>query len=269
MTAPLPIRSELAARILSGGILALAACAALYFGGPAFSFLCAAVGGIMVWETSRLSDSRIPQPAAAGLGICAAATVAAASIPAANIVHPAVQQIAAPAAGIVLLRSGRIRFFVFSFLILLSVRILDSVENELGAGAALWIVITVAATDVAGYFAGRKFGGPKLAPKLSPNKTWSGAAAGWTCAALIGLIFQSAVPHASAFAGFLIAVAAQAGDLGESWLKRTAGAKDSSSLLPGHGGFCDRFDGMAGGCLGFYAFYEFRTLAGGGTGALL
>ena len=110
---------------------------------------------------------------------------------------------------------------------------------------ALLVISVVVATDTAGYFAGRVLGGPKLAPSISPGKTWSGAVAGWIAAAAVGLLFEFAGGISGAvWASVLLSVASQLGDLAESRLKRRASVADSSSMIPGHGGVLDRFDGM-------------------------
>jgi phosphatidate cytidylyltransferase len=122
--------------------------------------------------------------------------------------------------------------------------------NLRGAGgtvAILWLVAVVVASDVLGYFAGRMLGGPKFWPAVSPKKTWSGTVAGWIGAALVGLCFALAgsswllVPLSA-----LVAFAGQLGDIAESWVKRRAGVKDASNLIPGHGGVLDRFDALIG-----------------------
>ncbi len=106
----------------------------------------------------------------------------------------------------------------------------------------------VAATDTGGLIAGRTLGGPKLAPTISPNKTWSGLAGAMLAAALVGAAAgwlwpgHDVLPLALASLG--LALVAQAGDLLESRLKRRFGAKDSSQLIPGHGGMLDRADGV-------------------------
>ncbi|WP_264425071.1 phosphatidate cytidylyltransferase [Novosphingobium sp. KCTC 2891] len=124
----------------------------------------------------------------------------------------------------------------------------------------------VICTDTGAYFTGRAIGGPKIAPKISPSKTWAGLAGGmaaagiWTAlATLTGGYFISAIGPTgpsfgealritnvgfAALAGAGLAVVAQAGDFYESWLKRRAGVKDSSRLIPGHGGVFDRVDGL-------------------------
>ena len=133
----------------------------------------------------------------------------------------------------------------------------------LGEGASSgfgpWTVLTVyfapvIAVDVGAYFVGRLVGGPKIAPSISPSKTWSGLlggalAAGLVCIAVVSLdarvtgIGLPAILNA-ALTGALVAVIAQSGDFFESWMKRRAGVKDSSRLIPGHGGVFDRLDGF-------------------------
>ena len=106
----------------------------------------------------------------------------------------------------------------------------------------LLLVLIVWASDVAAYAAGRFFGGPKLAPHISPGKTWAGAIAGVVAAIIVGLVVHASLLGVAAAAG--LAAVAQAGDLFESWIKRRAGVKDSSQLIPGHGGLMDRLDGF-------------------------
>ena len=117
----------------------------------------------------------------------------------------------------------------------------------------LAIVVAVIATDIGAYFAGRGIGGPKIAPRISPSKTWAGLAGGIVLAALmLAALAELTAPGAVALralatfasAGALAAVVAQTGDFFESWMKRKAGVKDSSNLIPGHGGVFDRVDGL-------------------------
>jgi phosphatidate cytidylyltransferase len=115
-----------------------------------------------------------------------------------------------------------------------------------GATIAFWALATVWATDIGGYFAGRLIGGPKLLPKVSPNKTWAGLFGGMAAALAVGMAFHQSggLPLLLALCGPVLAVIAQIGDLYESALKRQAGVKDSGMLLPGHGGVLDRLDGV-------------------------
>ncbi|MEM8869200.1 MAG: phosphatidate cytidylyltransferase [Pseudomonadota bacterium] len=118
-----------------------------------------------------------------------------------------------------------------------------------GFPLVLWLVCVVIAADVGGYFAGRLIGGPKLWPRVSPNKTWAGSLGGLVLALIVGLAFhlsgRISLPMLVGLSAIL-AAASQLGDLAESALKRKFGRKDSSRLIPGHGGLLDRFDGLLG-----------------------
>ena len=106
----------------------------------------------------------------------------------------------------------------------------------------------VIASDTAGFLSGRLLGGPKLWPRVSPNKTWAGFIGALVASSIVGALFWLAVPDASvvrlAAAGAMLSIVAQAGDFAESAIKRRFGAKDSSTLIPGHGGVMDRVDGL-------------------------
>jgi len=109
-----------------------------------------------------------------------------------------------------------------------------------------WVMVVTWATDICAYFAGRTIGGPKLAPRISPNKTWAGLVGGIVGAAVLGWISAFLLSLGGIFLllGGPMAALAQAGDLFESWIKRRAGVKDSGAILPGHGGLLDRLDGL-------------------------
>jgi phosphatidate cytidylyltransferase len=117
-----------------------------------------------------------------------------------------------------------------------------------GATALLYLLLVAWTTDTASYGGGRLVGGPKLAPSISPRKTWSGLLAGILAPALVGYAFALFSQDTSAWrltlVSIVIAAACQAGDLGESAVKRRFGTKDMSNLIPGHGGLLDRIDGL-------------------------
>ncbi|MBN8843498.1 MAG: phosphatidate cytidylyltransferase [Sphingomonadales bacterium] len=120
------------------------------------------------------------------------------------------------------------------------------VRDHLGMTAALWVFGMVWATDIGAYFAGRAFGGARLAPKISPSKTWSGLVGGMVAALVVGstIADRGGIIGVPLWIGLIMGLVAQLGDLGESWMKRRAGVKDSGKLIPGHGGLFDRVDGL-------------------------
>ena len=121
-------------------------------------------------------------------------------------------------------------------------------ENPMSGFAALFFVLLVVwAADIGGYFAGRGIGGPKLWPRVSPKKTWAGAVGGFAGSLGVAVLFAAAgvgkMLPLLALAAFL-SVISQLGDLFESAVKRHFGVKDSSQIIPGHGGLMDRLDGF-------------------------
>jgi phosphatidate cytidylyltransferase len=162
-------------------------------------------------------------------------------------------------------RSGRAVWIVIG-VFYVAIACAEAIVQQNTPAELLWLVGGVIAVDVGAYFAGRTFGGPKIAPAISPSKTWSGLVGGivavgalfatrvWLAdraldpavqrmAALEGVGLWFDVQMALA-AGLLVAVVAQSGDFFESWMKRRAGVKDSGRLIPGHGGLFDRADGL-------------------------
>ncbi|QDZ07514.1 phosphatidate cytidylyltransferase [Sphingomonas panacisoli] len=119
-------------------------------------------------------------------------------------------------------------------------------QKDIGLVYTLWTLALVWACDIGAYFAGRLIGGPKLAPAVSPNKTWAGLIGGMVAASLFALAMHHfyGLGWTAVVATPFLAMLAQCGDLFESWLKRRAGAKDSGTLFPGHGGVLDRLDGV-------------------------
>jgi phosphatidate cytidylyltransferase len=132
--------------------------------------------------------------------------------------------------------------------VLLVAQVLLRSDASFGFAAILFLFVIVWLTDITAYFVGRAVGGPKLMPRVSPNKTWSGAIGG-TVAAMIGGAIVASQFHigglaAAAAVAFVLSVISQAGDLLESAVKRRFNAKDASQLIPGHGGLMDRLDGL-------------------------
>ncbi len=121
-------------------------------------------------------------------------------------------------------------------------------QPVLGRETVIWIIACIWATDVGAYFVGASAGGAKLAPRISPSKTWSGLIGGMASAAAVsaamGFVFGLGTTLSLALIGACLAVVGQLGDLAESAAKRGAGVKDSGNLIPGHGGLLDRVDGL-------------------------
>jgi phosphatidate cytidylyltransferase len=242
-TAPAGRWDDLVARLGSGALIAALGLACVWFGGVAFLLLTVLVVAVMVWELTRMLDPEAPALVIAG--VAGAAMLLAALLPPGF----ALPVLLAPAfVGFGQLGSRRATFALFTTMMLLAGYGLLSLRGDFGFVWLLWLVLVVVATDIAGYFAGRFIGGPKFWPRVSPKKTWSGTVAGWIGAAAVGGIFAVQTGAAAQIVGISVALsmASQLGDIAESAVKRRVGVKDSSSLLPGHGGLFDRFDGMLG-----------------------
>ncbi len=237
--------SDLVQRVISGLVLAALGLGAVWAGGWVFIWFVAVACGAIMWELVRMLAPERPE-VSAGLGIlttlCSVLAIwFPAGFAAPTLLIPAVL-------GWIWLRTQRRIFVPFAFFILLAGFGMASVRSEFGFVWMSWLIVTVAATDIAGYFAGRILGGPKFWPSVSPKKTWSGTTAGWVAAAMVGGCFALVLPG-----GWVLVIlsvgasfASQLGDIAESAVKRRVGVKDSSGLIPGHGGIFDRFDGMLG-----------------------
>jgi len=239
---------DLKPRILTGGALVALGIAVIWLGGAVFTGFVAIVTGIMIWELSRMI-APAKSVEAIVLGVVTAACLwltwsSDAIFALATIAIPALL-------GLALLRVHPVLFLVYAIGIMLAGAGLTLFRDVYGVVWLFWLVITVAMTDIAGYFGGRIFGGPKFWPTISPKKTWSGIIAGWVAAVLVSLIFWSITDAGRdiVWIAALLSFASQMGDIAESAVKRKMGVKDSSNLLPGHGGLFDRFDALLGASL--------------------
>jgi len=235
--------ADLPVRALVGVLLIAVAATALWLGGFAFWLLVAVAGIIMIHEWGGLHDATpgqkklaqyaltvplaIMAPVAAGPGFLSFGLVLGAMFFIAAVTRNG-------------MLGGGALYVGLPVLALLVLR-----DADKGLLLAFWAMALVWACDIGAYFAGRTIGGPKLMPRVSPNKTWAGLLGGVAGAGLFAAILTLwGLDWRLAAATPLLAVLAQAGDLYESWLKRRAGVKDSGSLLPGHGGVLDRLDGL-------------------------
>jgi phosphatidate cytidylyltransferase len=208
-------KSDLSVRVVSAIGMLAVAGLCLWAGGAVWAIFVMLIATGLLWEWRRLVAAFEPSPIGRGLW---------------NV--------------------GGIIYIGFAAAMLLFLR-----SDLFGTGPLLCVLSMVIATDVGAYFAGRTIGGPKIAPSISPSKTWAGLAGGIAGASLAYGAFGQisgdfagiGQPHAfdlTLGTGALTAVVAQAGDFFESWMKRRAGVKDSGNLLPGHGGLFDRVDGL-------------------------
>ncbi|CUX82386.1 MAG: phosphatidate cytidylyltransferase CdsA [Roseibaca calidilacus] len=242
--------TDLRARALSGAAMAGLGAGAIWLGGPVFIGLVCVLSGLMVWELTRMLDPAAPFGKAEAAGFTAAVVLAVFTW---RFEGVALIGLTLLVAALLAWRFPKDRAVALGYtaLILLAGLGLIALRGEYGMLWVLWLVALVVGSDVAGYFAGRIFGGPKLWPRVSPKKTWSGTVAGWLVAVALALAFMPLLGAGAGLivASILITMAGQAGDIAESAIKRHAGVKDSSNLIPGHGGVMDRFDALIAAAL--------------------
>jgi phosphatidate cytidylyltransferase len=244
MTQPRRGGSDLATRAASGFVLIALALAALWGGGISLWVMTSVAAMLMLAEWGRLVQ---PDPKHHRLALFAGCVPLAIMSPlAAGVSFFSLGLIIGTAFFVTIVtRKPRLGFGIayvaFPALALLFLR--GQGDGLLLAG---WALATVWMTDIGAYFAGRSIGGPRLAPSVSPNKTWAGLIGGMIAALALGLSLwaYADLDLQLAVASPILAVIAQIGDLYESWLKRLAGVKDSGNILPGHGGVLDRLDGL-------------------------
>jgi phosphatidate cytidylyltransferase len=242
---------ELQRRVVSALILAAVILALTLWGGWPFRLAWVLVAGIVAYEW--LSIVSRANAVAAGAGVAAAGLVLAVlplSAAAVAGVTAAAALIGALAAPFV---RARLPLELCGVAYALAFAMITPALRDwpaVGLALILWSFAVVWLTDIAAYFTGRKLGGPKLMPRVSPKKTWSGAIGGTLAGTVAGtLIWSWATTGAFGLNGrvlvasLIASIVSQAGDLYESALKRRFDTKDSSGLIPGHGGFLDRLDG--------------------------
>ncbi len=240
--------TDLKQRLLSAAVMVAVGALAVVMGGAVFHLLAAAIVACMTWELLRMLDPGKPGNALSLAGLTGVISLVVVFVPG-SVALPLLIAPGMVAFGLVTQRKPVAAVFTVGFL--LAGYGLDRLRDDHGAVWLLWLVGVVVATDVLGYFAGRMIGGPKFWPRVSPKKTWSGTAAGWVAAGLVGVLFMLSLGTGAGLIGISIALsmASQLGDIAESALKRAVGVKDASALIPGHGGVMDRFDGMIGAAL--------------------
>lgn len=242
--APARKPADLAVRSVTGLMLIAVALVCVVLGGRPFWLLLSAAGLLILAEWAAMVGAQRWQLWVASIGLAAILLVTYPSMDVSDYAAPATLLAAAV---LVLLVTRAPRLAAGTLYAGAPLVALCYLQRQFdGIGLTLWTIAIVVATDVGAYFAGRRFGGPKLAPVVSPNKTWAGLIGGVVCADVAGVALAHllGVPMALAALAGLLAIAAQGGDLYESAMKRRAGVKDSGRVLPGHGGVMDRVDGL-------------------------
>ena len=252
--------SDLPTRFAAGVVMIAVAVAATLLGGWPFRILVAAAAAIMLieWAGMKSVERR--------WAYAAAALTVATLLGAAEYLYPAAEQVDEVPEELTALLFAPVWLGFAALLAPAAIAAALSRRVAMGWGVlyvgipsfallslswvwetlVLWLFFVTWATDIFAYFAGRAIGGPKLAPRISPNKTWAGLAGGVAGAAALGWATATWFEMEPFFLwmGGPLGLVAQAGDLYESWEKRRAGVKDSGALLPGHGGVLDRLDGL-------------------------
>ena len=241
--------SDLKLRLLSALVLGPCVLALAYLGGLPFTLL-ALVAVLLFqheWFSITGTQDRSPAAIAGYAGLIAAAATFYLEMPVFSLAAVFLTVGAVLAAG----RFNKTARWGAEGVLYSGLALISLLAARLGEGGlvfAFFLLVVVWATDICAYFVGRAIGGPKLWRKVSPNKTWSGALGGLFFSILLGTSLVWVVGHTGlakwALLAAVLSVVSQAGDLMESAIKRRFDVKDSSGLIPGHGGIMDRIDGL-------------------------
>lgn len=257
--------TNLQTRVLSAIVLIAIVLPITWYGGLSFRLLCVVIGAAMFYEWMRMS-SEVARDEKLVLGLMLAVVLGLLLV-AAPALYVLVALAVAVIAALVLSRmrgagSESAVGLGYAGLSAVSLALLRNDDGQ-GLWAILFLFAVVWATDICAYFVGRAVGGPKLAPAISPGKTWSGAVGGTAGGVIAGIVvawYGGFADLSTALVCLILSVVGQVGDLFESSVKRRHGAKDSSNLIPGHGGVMDRVDALVAAA---FAFYVIGALSGG------
>lgn len=246
--------SNLSLRVLSAVVLAPLALAAAYAGNWPFAIFWTLAALLVLWEWIKLiaGAGHLLMFSSCGTALVVSAVIAMRPRPVAAMLLVILGALASLIFAPPMRRTWTASGVGYAGVMLLAPLYLR-LDPQYGLQAILLLFAVVWTTDVLAYFAGRSFGGPKLCAAISPKKTWSGAVAGMVGGVIAAIALQRifaetgfGVFNSAAWGalGLALSIASQSGDLMESWIKRRFGAKDASTLIPGHGGIMDRLDGF-------------------------
>lgn len=248
-----PSWTDLGPRLLSAAVIVTIIATGLYFGGYVFAALAALVFGVTYREWEQMVTLRPLAPL--GMVLIGLMAIAAVTYPLLGplgvIAFTALAGLVATFGDKAVLpwRAGGLAFFGVLLIAVLGMR----GNSPAGIVAGWYLGIVIALNDTGAYFVGRVIGGPKLAPMISPAKTWSGAIGGWVIGTLAGTLYWLVFTDSPWLLGLVfsavLGLVGQAGDLTESAIKRVFRIKDSSDIIPGHGGFMDRLDSVSFGAV--------------------
>lgn len=253
--------SNLRQRVLSGIVLVAVALALTLAGGVWYRLLAAAIAGAVLYEWLAMSAPAGARAHRAVVAVLLGLVLAMllAGLPASTLLVALAVAVVASAAHAAYAGAGFWPVAGLAYAGLLGIA-LAALRGGDAAGlyATLFLFAVVWATDILAYFVGRALGGPKLAPSISPGKTWSGALGGTAAAILAGTAVASGLGSPLGWVALValtlaLSAVSQIGDLFESSIKRRFGVKDSSQLIPGHGGVMDRVDGLAAAAVALFS----------------
>lgn len=254
-------RSNLQLRVMSGIVLIVAVLALTWAGGMWFRLLCVGIGAAVLYEWTSMTLPNDSQPAhrvVLSVLLGAVLVLLLTGAPASILLLVAAAGLVVGIVHAVVVKAGvwPVAGLAYAALCAISLAMLRGSDAD-GLVVTLFLFAIVWSTDIFAYFVGRSIGGPKLAPSISPGKTWSGAIGGTVAAVVAGLLVALYAGMAwglmaLALLVVVLSIVSQLGDLFESRLKRKYQVKDSSHLIPGHGGVMDRVDGLAAAALALY-----------------
>lgn len=254
-------RSNLQLRVISGIVLIVGALTLTWAGGIWYRLLCVAIGAAVLYEWISMTLPNGSQPVhrvLLSVILGAVLVLLLVGAPATVLLPVLAGSLVLGVIHAVVSKAGfwPVSGLAYSALVAVSLALLRGADHA-GLVVTLFLFAVVWCTDIFAYFVGRAIGGPKLAPSISPGKTWSGAVGGTTAAVIAGILvahFAGMTWGLGALALLVVglSVISQIGDLFESKLKRLCSVKDSSQMIPGHGGVMDRVDGLATAAMALY-----------------